>query len=69
MKYKLLKDLPRTGENIGIVIDTMKNPTPAETGSSSIWNEGALEKSLEGQRGTGAKHSKRCWINELGSGL
>lgn len=37
--------------------------------SSSIWNERDLEKSLEGRRGTGAKHSKCCWINELGSGL
>lgn len=47
----------------------MMKPTPAEIGSSSIWNERDLEKSLEGRRGTGAKHGKCCWMNVLGFGL
>lgn len=48
MKYKLLKELPRTGEGIGIAMETMKTLKPTETGGSSVLNEGDLEKSLEG---------------------
>lgn len=68
LEYNLPKECPRTGVSLGITTEMMKNTTPAEIGSSSIWNERDLEKSLEGRRGTGAKH-KCCWINELVSGL
>lgn len=69
LKYNLPKERPRTGVSLGIATEMMKNTAPAEIGSSSIWNERDLEKSLEGQRGTEAKHNKCCWINELVSGL
>lgn len=58
LKYKLPKELARIGVSIGVATEMMKNPTPVEIGSSSIWNERDLEKSLEGRRGTGAKHGK-----------
>lgn len=60
LKYKLPKELARIGVSIGIATEMMKNPTPAEIGSSLIWNERDLEKSLEVRRGTGAKHGKCC---------